>query len=201
MSLELYLINNESSYQLYHNSSKTEDSKLEELVEEVKENKFSKIKEYLNNTRFKKFLDNYIQKAITRLQNTSLRSFKAASLIAEVNVNYSTNLTEKEAKKAYRKIVRREIFKNSLNIGLNLLAIAVCYVPPIALIPGSSIPFVIIGYQSAKSLKAILKGKNKINFIKNEELFLLEDIIENNKPTDNLKNKDLLEYYEANYGA
>jgi len=201
MSLELYLINKESKYQLYHNSSKQEESKLEELVEEKPKipTKFNKVIEYINSTRLKRFLDNYVKKAMNRLQNHSLRSFKAASLIADVNINYNPNLTEKEAKKTYKSIVRKEIFKNSLSLLLNIIAVPVCYIPPLALIPGSSIPFVLIGYQSFKSLTSILKGKNNVKFIANQELAVLEDIVDKVKEKEALNNQDLLKYYETHY--
>jgi len=142
-------------------------------------------------------LKRYKTKTLAKLQNKNFKALKAASLIAKVNVNYSSGLSAKEAKKIYRKIARKEIIKNSIILGTNLLLIGAFWTPVLWWIQGSSYFFGAIGLHAARNIKTILKGRKGVDYVANDQISILEDILHKNTTTDKLNNPDLEEFYRT----
>jgi len=190
MALDIYLINKgieKTEYELYHSRQK---NALEKLVEQEQPCSVT--------GRIKKFFRKYVTKRLSKMQNNSIASLKAASLVGEVNINYSSSISKKEAKRAYRREVRRQIKRNSLSLGFNLFCIAFCYIPPLTVIPYTSVPFAIIGWHALKNISAAVKGKKNVSFTPSADVSSLESMISGE--TEYLKNKDLLEYYSLFHG-
>ncbi len=209
MTLELYLIRQENKYTLYHNSSK-DDSGLEILVKENKKKPEPKKIYQKIGHGFKWFgkknfdlINKHIKPYLKRLQNKNLRALTASSLVAEVNVNYSENICEDKAEKAFKSIARKEVNRNAAILTANCILgaplIAACYFPPLTFIPATSLPVILIGIHTGKNIKNARKGMKKVSFVKNKQIALLEQSLESGNLNEKLTDQNLLEYFAEHH--
>lgn len=121
---------------------------------------------------------------------------KDAAYAEKASLNYSENISEDEAKRFFSQIVKREMIKSGIILGIETISFAAFYVPPLIFVPFTS--FILgpaIGFQIA-IIRALRKGIKNISFVPNPEVSKLERIICGEKGLE-LANPDLIEYRVA----
>jgi hypothetical protein len=195
MALDIYLVNVQpklADYELYHKSQKDPDleEKVQVLSKEVKKQGF--LRKYIPEA-----IHRYKDKKLARLQNNNIKALEAASLMADVNVHYSPNMSKRKARKLYRRIARREMAKNGIGVLVNSGLIALFWTPIFMWLQGTTIVFGALALQNMRNFKNIWKGRKNVKYVKNSQVEVLGQVLVDKCPTDKLNNPALEEFYVA----
>ena len=114
-----------------------------------------------------------------RMTDKTSNLIRKAGECEQIEVNYGTS--KDHAVKNYNRIVSSTIKKNAVLLGINSVLAIASYIPPLTLIPLISISFTTMAIHNYSLIAGAKKGLAKAEFLFNEEIAALEDMLRGHK--------------------
>ena len=169
-------------------------------IKSIIKNKQTKIKRIYNFfNHYKKRVYFSMENFALKFQKNNTKALTSTIKTEDINLLYSPNLSKEQAISLYNNILKKEWRKNVIMLAINSILLPVIiplgWLTPLAVVPATSVPFVLMWYHSFNVLRSIRNKNKHINFVPNENVKLLETAISNNDTTM-LNNEELIKCYE-----